>query len=72
MYDPSECDGPKCNLVVFTERTRTTGDSGGPVYFAGQAHGIHHGKKMVDGQYRDLFSRADRLFDAIEIYISTN
>ena len=26
----------------------------------------------IDGVERDMFSRADRLFDAIEIYISTN
>ena len=72
IYDDSDRDGAVCDLAVFVGTTRSLGDSGGPVFYGSKAHGIHHGRRNIDGAERDMFTRADRIFDAIEIYVSTS
>jgi hypothetical protein len=59
-------------MAVMVGTTRDLGDSSGPVYFAATAHGIHHGREELDGEYRDYFMKASSVFDAIQIYIVTN
>ena len=72
VHDDRDCDGPICGLAVLVGNTRSPGDSGGPVYNGSEAHGIHHGRQDDNGTIRDMFTRADRIFDAIEIYVSTS
>lgn len=72
VYRASECHHTVCNLGVTRGSTRQTGDSGGPVYSTSKALGIHHARDDFDGERRDFFSRTDRLFDALELYISTS
>ncbi len=63
-----------CNLVQMGERQSARGDSGGPVYSSNTAYGIHHGW-VTDPRwpfYRDLFSRADHIDDALGVSIATD
>ena len=67
------CNGVYCNLVQMEARLSTGGDSGGPVYAGNTAYGLHQGG-MTDPWplWRDLFSRADRIDDALGISIATD
>ena len=66
------CNGNRCSLVQMGERLSASGDSGGPVYDGNTAYGLHQGG-MTDPWpfWRDLFSRADRIDDALGIFIAT-
>ena len=63
-----------CNLVQMGARLSADGDSGGPVYWGSTAYGLHQGW-MWDPVWpftRDVFSRADRIDDALGyVYIAT-
>lgn len=61
-----------CNLVQMGMRLSTYGDSGGPVFVTSTAYGIHHGF-MYDPWplQREVFSRADRIDDALGHSIAT-
>ena len=66
------CNGDPCNLVEMEARHAAGGDSGGPVYWGNTAYGLHQGWKY-DPIYpfdRDLFSRADRIDNALGISIA--
>lgn len=66
------CYDDKCNLVQMGARLAAGGDSGGPVYWGNTAYGLHQGW-MYDPAFpadRDLFSRADRLPDALSVSIA--
>lgn len=68
------CDGGHCNLVQMNARLAAGGDSGGPVYYGYVAYGFHEGY-MYDPVWpadRDLFSRADRIDNALSISIATS
>ena len=66
------CKGDVCNLAQMGEHLSDDGDSGGPVYLNHTAYGIHKGC-MYDPfpAKREIFSRADRIDEALGIYIAT-
>lgn len=73
MRKTNGCVDGLCNLVQMGERQSTSGDSGGPVYWGTSAYGIHTGG-MHDPIWpfdRDIFSRPDRIGDALGIAIAT-
>lgn len=68
------CTDSLCNLVQMGARLAAGGDSGGPVYWGNTAYGLHQGW-MYDPAFpfdRDVFSRADRIDNALGIYIATS
>lgn len=60
-----------CNLVEMDHRTTVGGDSGGPFYWGNTAYGLMYGWRYdpVWPYDRDLFSRADRIDDALGVLI---
>jgi len=66
------CTGVYCNLVQLEARLAAPGDSGGSVYFGNTAYGFHHGWHYDVFPFdRDLFSRADRIDDALGVNVAT-
>ncbi|MFP3974869.1 MAG: S1 family peptidase [Dehalococcoidia bacterium] len=68
------CNGDACNLVEMGEHLSADGDSGGPVFWGNTAYGLHQGW-IYDPIWpfdRQVFSRADRIDDALGISIATN
>ncbi len=68
------CNGSRCNLVEMGAYLSAGGDSGGPVYWGNTAYGLHQGW-IYDPFWpfdREVFSRADRIDDALGIYIATD
>jgi hypothetical protein len=68
------CSSGDCNLVQMGEHLSAGGDSGGSVFWGNTAYGIHKGM-MYDPFWpfsREVFSRADRIDDALGISIATN
>lgn len=62
-----------CNLVQMDAETVVVGDSGGPFFYGNTAYGLAWGY-VYDPIWpfgRDLFSRADRIDDALGVYINT-
>ena len=61
------------NLVQMEKHYSAGGDSGGPVFWGNAAYGIHYGW-MYDPNTtkREVFSRADRIDDALSISIATD
>lgn len=68
------CHGSLCNLVQMDQRTTVSGDSGGPWYWGTTAYGLMYGWRYdpVWPFDRDLFSRADRLDNALGVTVPTN
>lgn len=67
------CTGDLCNLVQMGSHLSDRGDSGGPVYWVNTAYGIHYGKVYDPWPFtREAFSRADRIDNALGVYIATN
>ena len=66
------CHGDYCNLVQMGARLSAGGDSGGPVYWENEAHGLHQGWMYdpVKPFKRDLFSRADRMGKALDTHVA--
>jgi len=49
------------------------GDSGGPVYWGNTAFGLHYGKVFDPWPFsREAFSRADRIDNALGVFIATD
>ena len=68
-----DCNGVACSLVQFTSNLCDDGDSGGPVYWGNTAYGIQQGWRHDPWPIkRELFSRADRMFIAISVYVATD
>ncbi|HET7846919.1 MAG TPA: hypothetical protein VFL72_05455 [Acidimicrobiia bacterium] len=65
------CNLGVCNLVQMDTDLSAGGDSGGPVYFGNTAYGLHQGW-MLDLSPRDLFSRADRMDNAMPTSVATS
>ena len=68
------CWGGECNLVQLGTRSVQGGDSGGPVFWGNTAYGLLRGWHY-DPFWpfsRDLFSRADRIDNALGIFIATS
>jgi hypothetical protein len=68
------CDSTACNLVQMEEHLSASGDSGGPVYYSNTAYGLHTGW-VYDPFWpfdREVFSRADRIDDALDIDVATD
>ena len=61
-----------CDLVAMEYHESSIGDSGGPVYRDTAALGFIHGYKWIDGQYRDLFSLAWNLDNAVGATVATS
>jgi streptogrisin C len=68
------CHFGLCNLVQMDARTTVGGDSGGPFYWNYTAYGFMYGWRYdpVWPYDRDLFSRADRIDDALGVTVNTN
>lgn len=67
------CSGGDCNLVQMGAHLSTDGDSGAPVYWNNTAYGIHKGWMHDPWPFkREVFSRADRIDDALDISIATD
>ena len=63
-----------CNLVVMEGSLSAAGDSGGPVYYGYTAYGFHQGwvRDPNEPFDRDVFSRADRIDDALGVFVTNN
>ena len=49
------------------------GDSGGPPYWGNTAYGLHQGAKWWNFKYRDLFTRATYVDNALPgVFIATD
>ncbi len=70
----NDCRGSICNLVQMGARLAAPGDSGGPIYWGNTAYGLHSGWRYdpVAPFDRDQFARADRIDDALSVWIATN
>lgn len=68
------CSGNTCNLVMMGSRLAAGGDSGGPVFRGNTSYGLHKGWMYdpVAPFDRDLFSRSDRMDNALGIWVATN
>ncbi|MGH8937232.1 MAG: hypothetical protein ACRDXD_13395 [Acidimicrobiia bacterium] len=68
------CYGNACSLVQFGNRTVQSGDSGGSVFYSNTAYGLIYGWHYDPfwPYDRDLFSRADRIDNALGIFIATS
>lgn len=67
------CHSVYCNLVQMDADLSDGGDSGGPVFYANTAYGLHQGWHLDPVPFpRDLFSRADRIDNAMSVNIRTN
>lgn len=67
------CSSGDCNLVQMGARRAEGGDSGGPVFWGNTAYGLHKGWQYDPFPYdRDLFSRADRIDNALSISVATS
>ena len=68
------CQGSVCNLVQMGPHLTASGDSGSPVFFGNVAYGIHKGMMYdpVAPFSRGTFSRADRIDNALEVWIARN
>ena len=60
-------------LVQMENYLSADGDSGGPVFWGNGAYGLHQGW-MTDSSStkREVFSRADRIDDALGVSIATD
>ena len=73
MRKLNHCNGSNCNLVQMRSHLSASGDSGGPVYWGNTAYGLHQGKAYDPWPFsRGVFSRADRIDDALGISIATD
>ena len=65
------CSDGACNLVQMGKDLSVKGDSGGPVYWGNTAYGLHKGGMQDPWPFwRDVFSRADRIDNALGVYIA--
>lgn len=67
------CDGAVCNLVQMETHLTDAGDSGGPWFWGNTAYGVHRGY-VWDPFWpfdRSVFSRLDRMFNALGITVAT-
>lgn len=74
MIQLNVCHNNLCNLVQMDARRATGGDSGGPVFWGNTAYGFHQGWRY-DPFWpfdRDLFSRADRIDNALGVNVQNN
>lgn len=63
------------NLVAMESHLSQNGDSGAPVYSGYTAYGVHRGAGVYLGAWRELFSRADLVDEALAfdgVYIVTD
>lgn len=56
VYMRDVCVSIYCGLTVVEEHITDGGDSGGPWFWAGFSHGVHHGWILVDGVARSAFT----------------
>ena len=67
-----ECWTGVCKLVVMEEHLSARGDSGGPVYMGDRAFGMHFGRMVLGNQYREAFSRAEYIDEAIGVNVAVD
>lgn len=65
------CTFSVCHLIQMEADLSSGGDSGGPVFWGNVAYGLHRGW-MLDLTPRDTFSRANRIDEAIGVFIATS
>lgn len=67
------CKGSRCNLVQMGADLSTGGDSGGSVFSGNTAYGFHQGEMFDPWPFdRDVFSRADRIDNAMSVNVRTS
>lgn len=70
------CKSSVCNLVEMDNDFGEPGDSGGPIYYGNTAYGLHQGNVAYcptwPWQHCDVFSRADKIDDAMGVSVRTN
>jgi hypothetical protein len=70
------CSGSRCNLVEMDNDFGEGGDSGGPIYYGNTAYGLHQGNVAScptwPWEHCDVFSRADKIDDAMGVSVRTN
>ena len=67
------CMEDLCNLVQMRSDLTEEGDSGGPVYWGNTAYGLLAGAVVDPWPFtREVFSRADRIDDALGVHIATD
>ena len=67
------CMGSSCNLVEMEAHESESGDSGAPVFWLNTAYGIHAGWIYDPWPFkREVYSRADRIDDALDIDVATD
>ncbi len=68
------CFGGECNLIEMDTRSVQGGDSGGPVFYNNTAYGLVKGWHYAPfwPADRDLYSRADRIDNALNTFIATS
>lgn len=74
IRNSSICHSSNCNQIQMGERLATGGDSGGSVFWGRTAYGLHQGWHY-DPTWpadRDLASKADRIDNALGIYVATS
>jgi len=69
----SVCAGNNCNLVQMGARLADGGDSGGPVFWANTAYGLHTSWMYDPWPFnRDVYSKATRIDNALGIWVATS
>lgn len=71
VYALNRCVWTTCHLTMMTHREAAGGDSGGPWYWGNAAYGIHQGRGWASWHYRDVFTEAKYVDDAIGVSIAT-
>jgi V8-like Glu-specific endopeptidase len=68
------CFDVLCNLIEMETRSVQGGDSGGSVFYGNTAYGLVYGYHYAPFPPfdRDLYSRADRIDNALNIFIATS
>ncbi len=56
-------------LVAMMSQKGAGGDSGGPWFISNWAAGIHHGHGQINGVFRDFWSKADYLDEALSVRV---
>lgn len=65
VYELNHCSGSVCHLTAMEHDWASSGDSGGPWYWANTAYGLHRGNKWWGFAYRDVFTPQQYVGNAI-------
>lgn len=72
VYQLNHCRGDYCHLTAMHNREADGGDSGGPWYWGNTAYGIHSGYKWWNFKYRDVFTPATHVDNALGAFVAVS